>query len=202
MFADVNSIDTQAGVAYFLSLFHIRELFDRDNFQFILQLWFGGLVSAAIIVLIISAYHFSQAYLHQYPIENVTANSSFACDVTLRNAKFSTTIQKTPSSSHSSNVKKHIFDLLNSQPFTLNIDLIQTAFTCNDSLYVQRFAGFQSTSLPISKCEMIQNETILSLAILLPVQDIRIQLILPGLKTIGAIRLGLSGPSGVFEDGR
>ncbi|CAF4635871.1 unnamed protein product, partial [Rotaria magnacalcarata] len=29
-----------------------------------------------------------------------------------------------------------IFDLLNSQPFTLNIDLVQTAFNCQDSFYV------------------------------------------------------------------
>ena len=49
---------------------------------------------------------------------------------------------------------------------------------------------------------MIQNETILSLGVLLPAHDIRLQLILPGLKTIGAIRLGLSGPAIVLEDGR
>ena len=49
---------------------------------------------------------------------------------------------------------------------------------------------------------MIHNGTILSLAILLPVHDIRLQLILPGLKTIGAIRLGLSGPLAVHADGR
>ena len=150
----------------------------------------------------VSAYHFSNAYLHQYPIERVTANSSFACDVTLRNAKFTTTIQKTSSSSRSTNENKPIFDLLNSQVFTLNIDLVQTAFTCQDSLYVQRLTGFQSIPLPIARCEMIHNETILSLAIVLPVHDIQLQLILPGLKTIGAIRLGLSGSPAVLEDGR
>ena len=177
-------------------------IIDRKYFLFILQLWFGGLVSAAIIVLVVAAYYFSNAYLQQYPVERTTTNSSFACDAALRNAKFSTTMQKTSGSSHSTSENKPIFDLLNSQSFTLNIDLIQTAFTCADSLYVQRHTGFQSTLLPISGCETIQNGTTLSLVILLPVHEIRLQLILPGLKTIGAIRLGLSGPAAVVEDGR
>jgi hypothetical protein len=95
-----------------------------------------------------------------------------------------------------------MFELLNSQSFTLNIDLVQTAFTCQDSLYVQRLTGYKSTPLDIFRCETIHNGTILSLGILLPAHDISLQLILPGLKTIGAIRLGLSGPSAVLEDGR
>ena len=95
-----------------------------------------------------------------------------------------------------------MFDLLNAQPFTLNIDLVQTAFTCTDYFYVQRLQGDKTTILPITKCEMKYNETTLSLAILLPVQEINVQLILPGLKTIGAIRIGLSGPAAEAEDGR
>jgi hypothetical protein len=31
---------------------------------------------------------------------------------------------------------------------------------------------------------------------------VNVQLILPGLKTVGAIRIGLSGPSAEIEDGR
>jgi len=95
-----------------------------------------------------------------------------------------------------------MFDLLDSQPFTLNIDLVQTAFTCQDSFYIQRLIGYTVTLVPINTCKMSHNETILSLAILLPVQEISVQLILPGLKTIGAIRIGLSGPSAKSEDGR
>ena len=170
--------------------------------RFLLQLWFGGLVSAAIVGLVISAFYFSNSYLHQYPIETVTDDSSFACDVTLRNAKFSTTLQKTPTSPHSTGAKQPIFELLDAQPFTLTIELVQTAFTCDDSLHVQRLAGYQHTSLPISRCEKTHNGTVLSVAIVLPAHGITLQLVLPGLKTVGAIRLGLCGPSAVLEDGR
>ena len=150
----------------------------------------------------ISAYYFSNAFLHQYPIEQVTSNSSFACDVTLRNAKFRTTIQKTASSGHSTNENQPMFELLNAQVFTLNIDLIQTAFTCQDSIHILRSSGYQHTSLPISTCEKTHNGTILSLGIQLPAHVINIQLVLPGLKTIGAIRVGLHGPPAALEDGR
>ncbi len=165
-------------------------------------MWIGGLTSAAIIVLIASAYYFSNAYLHQYPIENVTVNSSFACDLTLRNAKFSTTTQKRWDPRRSKKESQSMFDLLNSQPFTLNIDLVQTAFTCNDFFYVQRLNSYKATPMPITKCETSYNETILNLAILLPAQEISVQLILPGLKTIGAIRIGLSGSSAEKDNGR
>jgi hypothetical protein len=165
-------------------------------------MWIGGLISAAIIVLVVSAYYFSNAFLHQYPIEHVTHNSSFACDVTLRNAKFSTTTQKRWDPRRSTKESQPMFDLLDAQPFTLNIDLVQTAFTCEDQFYVQRLNGYQITLVPITKCETSYNETILSLGILLPAQEVDVQLVLPGLKTVGAIRIGLSGPSAEIEDGR
>ncbi|CAF4344932.1 unnamed protein product, partial [Rotaria magnacalcarata] len=164
--------------------------------------WIGGLVSAAIIVLVVSACTFSNAYLSQYPIELVTKNSSFACDITLRNAKFSTSMQNTRNSRRPQDEMQLIFDLLNSQPFTLNIDLVQTAFNCQDSFYVQRVIAYTTIQLPIAWCQTTYNNTTLSLSILLPVHTISVQLILPGVKTIGAIRVGLSGPSAEEEDGR
>ncbi|CAF4303637.1 unnamed protein product, partial [Adineta steineri] len=150
----------------------------------------------------ISAYYFSNSYLQQYPIEQVTSNSSFACDITLRNAKFTTSTQKRWAPRRTTKESQSMFDLLDAQVFTLNIDLIQTAFTCDDSFYVQRFKGSKIIIIPITKCETNHNETILSLAILLPVQEISVRLVLPGLKTIGAIRIGVSGPSTELEDGR
>ena len=117
-------------------------------------MWIGGLFSAAIIVLAFSAYYFSNAFLQQYPIEQVTHNSSFACDVTLRNAKFSTTTQKRWDPRRSTKESQPMFDLLDAQPFTLNIDLVQTAFTCDDQFYVQRLNGYQITTVPITQCEI------------------------------------------------
>ncbi|CAF5196171.1 unnamed protein product, partial [Rotaria magnacalcarata] len=119
-----------------------KQLFRRVDLVGEGELWIGGLVSAAIIVLVVSACTFSNAYLSQYPIELVTKNSSFACDITLRNAKFSTSMQNTRNSRRPQDEMQLIFDLLNSQPFTLNIDLVQTAFNCQDSFYVQRVTAY------------------------------------------------------------
>ncbi|CAF1003158.1 unnamed protein product [Adineta steineri] len=166
------------------------------------EMWIGGLISAAIIVLVVSAYSFSNSFLRQYPIEDITHNSSFACDVTLRNAKFSTTTQQRWDPRRSTKESQTMFDLLNAQLFTLNIDLVQTAFTCDDQLYVQRFDGYETTIIPITKCQTKYNDTTLSLTILLPAQVISVRLVLPGLNTVGAIRIGLSGPAAEAEDGR
>ena len=174
----------------------------RFYLSIVVQLWIGGLVSTGIIVLVAFAYNFSNAYFHQYPIENVTRNSSFACDVTIRNAKFSTTMQKMPESNHSTKQNQPMFDLLNSQTFYLRIDLVQTAFTCQDSLAVYRHIDNQLSPLTISTCETSYNASILSLTVLLPTHAITVQLTLPGTRTVGAIRIGLIGQSAVSEDGR
>jgi hypothetical protein len=168
----------------------------------VVQLWIGGLVSAGVIVLVAFAYSFSNAYFHQYPIEKVTHNSSFACDVTIRNAKFSTTMQKMPESSYSTKQNQPMFDLLNSQTFYLRIDLVQTAFTCQDSLAVYGLSDNQLSPLTISTCETSYNESILSLTVLLPAHAITVKLMLPGTRTVGAIRVGLIGSSAVSQDGR
>jgi hypothetical protein len=177
-------------------MFLLVKLVKKEVF-FIVQLWIGGLASAAVIVIVISAYNFSNQYLYQYPIEQVTSDTSSACDVTLRNAKFSTTIQMASNPRNSTKQNQVIFNMLNSQSITLNIDLVQTAFVCNDSLIVQRLVGSRLTDLPITACQTSHNGSILSLAIALPTQATSIQLTLPGSRTIGAIRLGLGGPLAV-----
>jgi len=95
-----------------------------------------------------------------------------------------------------------MFDMLNSQSLNLNIDLVQTAFTCNDSLTVQRSVGNTLQDLSIWTCQKSHNDSILSLVIPLSSHDISVQLSLPGLKTVGAIRIGLSGLSAVSTDNR
>ncbi|CAF2015361.1 unnamed protein product [Rotaria magnacalcarata] len=166
------------------------------------ELWIGGLASTKVLVIVISVYDFSNQYFHQYPIEQVTSDSSFACDVTLRIAKFSTTMQMTSTSHNSTKQNQVIFNMLNAQSITLNVDLIQTTFICNGSLIVQRVVGSQPTQLPISVCETSHNDSILSLAIALLTQEVGIQLTLPGSRTVGAICLGLSGPSMMSTDKR
>lgn len=95
-----------------------------------------------------------------------------------------------------------MFDLLNSQPFILNVNLIQTAFTCNHSISVHRRIGSTLSSLKFSNCRVNSNNGILSISIPLPTQTIDVIVSLVGAKTIGAISLGLNGPSIITDDGR
>jgi hypothetical protein len=158
------------------------------------------LVSAAVVVLVISAYTFSNAYLYQYPIETVVGESSFACDTTIRNAKFSSSLQM--SKPHELEDIQPIFDLLEEQPFTLNIDFINSAFNCSDTLLVQRVISYTLITLPITSCSTSYNDSILSLSVLLPSHDLSLQVTLPGMRTVGAVRLGLSGPAATAGNGR
>ena len=129
-------------------------------------------------------------------------DSSFACDATIRNAQFSTTTQRQTDSRRSSRDIQNMFDMLKKQQLTLNIDLVQTPFTCNDSFIVEHLIGFTLTPLLISDCQARSNATIISLAIAVPAHNIAVRIILPGIKTVGAIRLGLSGPAAVSADER
>ncbi|CAF1260851.1 unnamed protein product [Adineta steineri] len=98
------------------------------------ELWIGGLASLALIVLVMFAYHFSGSYLNQYPIETAPP-STFACDQTIRNAKFQTNLQSltTPRSED----EEPIFELLDQQQFILTIDFINTQQDCDDLTITQ-----------------------------------------------------------------
>ena len=56
------------------------------------ELWVGGIASFCVIVLVSFGYAFSNHYYKQYPIET-TSDSHFACEESLRNAKFQTSTQ-------------------------------------------------------------------------------------------------------------
>jgi hypothetical protein len=120
----------------------------------------------------------------------------------MRNAQFSTTMQKLSNLRSFTKDIQLMFDMLNNQQFILNIDLIQTAYTCNDSIIVDQLVGYTLTQLSISNCQTSQNGSILSLTIPLPTHSIDLRLMLPGIKTVGAIRLGLNGSSAVSADNR
>lgn len=95
-----------------------------------------------------------------------------------------------------------ILDLLAKQQFYLKIDLIQTAYTCQDSIVVYHLLEYDSTIIPITECKANKNSSILSISIALSAQEISVQLVLPGLLTVGGIRLGLTGLSATIDDGR
>ncbi|CAF4769747.1 unnamed protein product, partial [Rotaria socialis] len=84
--------------------------------------------------------------MFQYPAASV-GNSNFACDVTLRNALFDTSLKSLaiPPSSE----EQDMFDLLNNQQWTLNVNLINTAINCS-SISPYEIIGTSSIALSLA----------------------------------------------------
>ena len=152
------------------------------------EMWIGGMVSFSVVVLIAFAYAFSTLYLQQYPIES-SHDSSFACNPNLRNSKFSTQMQVI--GIPLSDEVQPIFDLLDRQPYTLNVDFVNTLFRCQQ-VSVQQTVGTVITLITAQNCS--EHGGILSVSVALPFHAISIQIILSGPLTVGGIRTGLSGP--------
>ncbi|CAF1113401.1 unnamed protein product [Didymodactylos carnosus] len=152
------------------------------------ELWIGGLLSFCILVLVIFAYIFSSKYYKQYPLETAQA-STFACDTTILNAKFETKLQSLtiPLSSE----LQEMAALLNEQEFYLNVAFINTVFTCSDSVTLFYLLGNSWTTLSFTSCNY--SSYILSLSALLPYKSITVRFNLPGINTIGGLRIGISG---------
>lgn len=93
------------------------------------ELWFGGLISFAMIVLIAYTFMFGSFFVKKYPIETST-DAEFACDPTLRNTQFSSTLQLL--ATIKSDVEKPIFTLMDSQDYLMTIHFIQTGYGCRD----------------------------------------------------------------------
>jgi len=151
------------------------------------ELWVGGLASFSVLVLVSFAGVFSKNYLKQYPIET-SSDSSFACDLSIRNAKFQTNIQSLVIPLTDADQK--MFHLLNNQEFLLNIDFVNTLITC-DVVWIEALFGITWSTIRWLNCDNI-NYT-LSLSIPLPYQHISVQIYLADTQTIGALRIGLYG---------
>ena len=93
------------------------------------ELWFGGLVSFAMIVLIVYTFLFGSLFVVKYPMETST-DANFACDPTLRNTQFSSSLQLL--ATIKSAEEKPIFTMLDSQMFSMTVHFIQTGYGCRD----------------------------------------------------------------------
>ncbi|CAF3549967.1 unnamed protein product [Adineta steineri] len=151
------------------------------------ELWVGGLASFSVIALVIFACIFSKDYSKQYPIET-SSDSYFACDTTIRNAKFETSVQSLAIPLTDADQK--MFDLLNSQEFILNIELINTVIKCN-AISIEALYGIQWSTIRWLNCDNINSTLFLSIP--LPYQHISIQIYIADIQTIGALRIGLYG---------
>jgi len=151
------------------------------------EFWIGGLVSFSIIVLVSFAYAFSNAYLQQYPIET-SSPSYFACDTTIRNAKFETNVQSL--AIPFAEAEQEMADLLNEQIFTLNINLINTLINC-DAISIEALYGITWSTIRWLDCN--NTSSILKLSIPLPFQQVSVRVTLDSINTIGGLSFGLSG---------
>ncbi|CAF2822836.1 unnamed protein product [Rotaria sp. Silwood2] len=165
----------------------VKHVFKHTDFIGEGELWVGGLVSLAVVVLVSFAYAFSNVYSKQYPIETAS-DSNFACDKTIRNAKFETSLQSLGIPHAQS--EQHIFDLLHEQELYLNIEFVNTLINC-DSVSMQALFGTSWAAIRWLTCQNVNS--ILALSIPLPYQHISVQILIDDVKTIGGLRIGLYG---------
>ncbi|CAF2521224.1 unnamed protein product [Rotaria sp. Silwood2] len=160
------------------------------------ELWFGGLVSFSVIVLIVYSFWFGTVFFIEYPIE--TSNDAyFACDTSLRNIKFSSALQLL--ATIKSDEETPIFDLLDKQEFTMTVNFIQTGFTCND-IAAQENVGTYSVELPRGNCSTQPDNATLTVVYRVPYHQITIQINLTGSYYIGGILICLTGPLSTKND--
>ncbi|CAF4587508.1 unnamed protein product, partial [Didymodactylos carnosus] len=148
------------------------------------ELWIGGLMSFSILVLVSFAYWFSSYYLKQYPIEN-SGDSTFACDTSIRNAKFSTGLQLL--SIPKSDEQKPIFNMLDQQEFTMSVDFVNTVYRYMNTT-VQQNIGSSYVKLNISNYLVQNDNATFRVSIVLPFHQINVQFNLTGPYSIGGVR--------------
>jgi hypothetical protein len=167
----------------------LEKTFKQTDFIGEGELWIGGLATFCVFVLVLSCYVFSAKYYNSYPIET-TGPSTYTCDTSIRNAKFSSSLQS--SSVPVSTDIQEMVDLLNDQAVNLNVDFLNTVYNCtSDAITLTYLLG--TTWSPVStKLSCNSSNYILSYSALLPFRQITVQFNLPNIYTIGGLRIGLS----------
>jgi hypothetical protein len=136
---------------------------------------------------------FAILYLNQYPAEKV-GPFTFACDVTIRNAKFESNLQAL--AMPIADEEQPIFTLLNEQNFTFQIDFVNTNFSCM-KLSISEVTASSTIPLNLLSCSNLNG--ILSAKVFLPQHAIEMQVVMNGIQLVGGVRIGLNGP-GQEED--
>ena len=134
------------------------------------------------------AYNFALSYLNQYPAEKV-GPSSFACDETIRNAKFDSRLRAL--SLPVPDTEQPILDVLDEQILTLHLDFINTATSCEAVSIVEVIESF-TYLLPDVSCNAT-NGTVLVRASL-PQHAITLRAALNDIQLVGGLRIGLTSP--------
>ncbi|CAF1361317.1 unnamed protein product [Adineta ricciae] len=154
------------------------------------ELWFGGLISFSIILLIIYNFWFGSVFANIYPIE-AGKIAYFSCDTSLLNAQFTSSLQLL--ATIKSNEEEPIFDMLDQQEFTMTVNLFQTSFTC-DNIATQENVGTYSVTLAHDNCSRQADNATLTVSYRVPYHQIDIQINLTGSHYIGGALICLAGP--------
>jgi hypothetical protein len=112
----------------------------------------------------------------------------------MRNAKFETNVQSL--AIPFAQEEQEIVNLLNEQHFILNVHFINTLMNCN-AISIQALHGTTWTTIRWLSCN--NTESILTLSIQLPYQQVPVQITLDDINTIGALSIGLSGSAHEVE---
>ena len=169
----------------FVKLFKRTDLIREGN------MWAGGLATFCVLVLCIACCVFSAKYYTSYPIETAEP-STYTCDTSLRNAKFSSSLQS--SSIPVSESMQQMIDLLNDQAVNLNVAFINTVYNCtSDAVTLTFFSGAKFLPVALNpSCNW--SNYIVFYSVLLPFKRIVVQFTLPNIHTIGGLRIGLTAP--------
>ncbi len=154
--------------------------------------WIGGLFSFAIVILFGFTTWFAVDYLQLYPIET-SRSVQASCDDTMRNAVFDNALQLALPNLDGS--RWIIFDMLDKQPFTMTIDLINTRADCSNITIQQNRPGVNYLIIPILSCIIQSDNVTSSVTFALSTHRLTLQLNVTGAYFIGGIRLCLHGPS-------
>ena len=166
------------------------------------KLWFGGIISLAIIILIGFTWKITLSFSQRYPIESTsqTSSTSLLCESNLLNSKFSSALQLLSTLKHEQ--EKPIFQLLDEQKITVTTEFISTQFSCADVTMQRNMDKGQQILTSDFSCISDNESNILILSTLLPQHLIAVQFALTGSSFVGGLRICLDSPSMVQNQGQ
>lgn len=166
------------------------------------EVWFGGLLTFAIIVLLVFTCKFSVSFTRLYPTDPVSVDTetSASCDSMMPNAKFTSVLQLLSIPQHGE--EQRIFTMLDEQKITLTAHFVSTAFLCDHVTMKEILDREQQVPSNNFNCSYDKEISILSVSTQLPQHLITMQFDLVGPYFIGGLRICFSGLPNIEDDGK
>ncbi|CAF1311465.1 unnamed protein product [Adineta steineri] len=164
------------------------------------EVWFGGLITFAIIVLLVFTCKFIVSFTQLYPIETISSNTeeTSTCEPLISNTKFTSGLQLLTIGQHDE--EKPIFTMLDEQNIILTVHFVGTSFNCDHLVMQENLNRGKKISLNNFNCSYDNEINILSVSTLLPQHLITMQFDLIGPYFVGGLRICLSDTSRTIDD--